>query len=100
MDEQKQPTPRQGTDAEAISGPAESDPADRPLFASADDDDAATRIAEESRADLAIRGAAATGALGGNAGLAAGALTGFGAAIGVNTEAGEPVEVDDEETDH
>jgi len=72
---------------------------ERPLFATTDDIDPEVTAQEESKDDLALRGAAVAGALGGNAGQAAGALAGHGAALGVNTEAGEPVEVRDEERD-
>ena len=72
---------------------------ERPLFATTDDIDPDVAAQRESKDDLALRGAAVAGALGGNAGTAAGALAGYGAAIGVNEEAGEPVEVTDEHRD-
>ena len=56
-------------------------------------------LQEESREDLAFRGAVVGGALGSSAGAAAGALIGPGGALGVNREAlGDDlgVEPDDE----
>ncbi len=81
------------------SVPAEDQPTEpptdeRPLFATTDDIDPEVASSEESKEDLAFRGVAVSGALGGNAGTAAGALAGHGAALGVNAEAGEPVEVE------
>ncbi len=66
---------------------------DRPLFAAQAADESVAL--EESRDDLALRGAVAAGALGGSGGPAAGALMGFGGALGVNREAGQDVEVDE-----
>jgi hypothetical protein len=69
---------------------------ERPLFSTTDEIDPGVTALEESRDDLALRGVAVSGALGGNAGTAAGALAGHGAALGVNAEAGQPVELEDE----
>jgi len=76
-----------------------SDPRDRPTIKPFEDADAdppvpagePSRTTEEaSRRDLAIRGAAAGGALSGAAGYAGGAMTGTGGAIGVRlTDADE-----------
>ena len=46
-------------------------------------DEPAREVEEASREDLAIRGAAAGGALGAAAGYAGGAMTGFGGAVGM-----------------
>ncbi len=70
---------------------------DRPLFATTDDIDPEVTAQEESRDDLALRGAATAGVLGDSLPLGSAGLLGHGAAIGVNAEAGEPVEVEDEE---
>jgi hypothetical protein len=70
---------------------------DRPLFGTTDAIDPEATALEESRDDAALRGAAHAGALGDSVPLGTAGLTGYGAALGVNAEAGQPVEATDEE---
>ncbi len=98
MDELDRPLPDQEDGrATEVAGRTASD--ERPLFSTTDDIDPEVTALEESKDDLALRGAAVSGALGGSLGGAAGGLAGHGAAIGVKAEAGEPVEVNDDQRD-
>lgn len=66
-------------DTRPVVKPDIDDPGDPPVRA----DEPAREVEEAGREDLALRGAAAAGALGGAAGYTGGAATGVGGAVGM-----------------